>query len=106
MTVETLKKKWLWHYIKPKYFYIPVKENNGLGEPLIADIVISDGAVNQSINYLNCCNTFVSQTCVQLRSRWVINDSEVVTQENYPQYFNDTGKHIITMTKITDYRYS
>lgn len=28
MTVETLKKKWLWHYIKPKYFYIPVRENN------------------------------------------------------------------------------
>lgn len=31
MTVETLKKKWLWHYIKPKYFYIPVKDTNNQG---------------------------------------------------------------------------
>ena len=31
MTVETLKKKWLWHYIKPKYFYIPVRDTNNQG---------------------------------------------------------------------------
>ena len=31
MTVETLKKKWLWHYIKPKYFYIPVRKRNNKG---------------------------------------------------------------------------
>ncbi|HNX64765.1 MAG TPA: leucine-rich repeat domain-containing protein [Oscillospiraceae bacterium] len=93
MTVNDFLRRWLLHYVNPDLFKLPV---NGLGEPLIVDIVITDGAVNQSVAYLNYCNTYVSQGCVQLRSRWVINDSEVVTQENYPQYFNDTGKHITT----------
>ena len=106
MTVETLKKKLLWHYIKPKYFYIPVREtNNGLGEPLIVDIIITDGAANQSIGYLDYCSIWGSHSCVQLRSRWITDSGDVITQEKYPQYFNSTGKHIVAKATSGSYTY-